>query len=181
MGLASLAAMVPPASAGFLDFLFKSSSQSVIAPPNPSVPFVQPYATQTPVTGPRLARPPVPHRTPATQVYSGKTKGDPCCKFGEDPVAFLMHDATLRPGDAVMTRDGIRIFEGPVSAHHVRDDFSPLATAKNVESSTRAELAQVDVREGEVLPAQALVQKQSKPKAVAQLSQNVRRLALADR
>ena len=165
--------MTAPASAGFLDFLFK--------PPSPSVPLVQPYDTQTPVIEPLTVHPLVLHRTPAAQVDSGRTKGDVCCKSGEDPVAFLMHDPTLRPGDAVMTRDGIRIFEGPVSSRHVRDDFTPLAKAKNIEPGTRAELAQVDVRAGETLPAQALVQRHSKLKAVAQMPKSVGRLALADR
>lgn len=173
MGLAALAALAPPASAGFLDFLFE--------PPSPPAPLVQPYAEQAPVPEPRIVRPPVQHRTAAAHADARKTASVPCCISGEDPVAYLMHDATLRPGDAVMTRDGIRIFEGPVSSRHVPGDFVPLAAAGHVEPKNRAELAQVDVREGEALPAQAFVQQPSKPKSVAQLSKNMRRLASADR
>lgn len=183
VGLTALTALTPPASAGFLDFLFKLPSPSAVEPQSPSV---QPYAVQAPVTALRIVRPAAHRKAPVlrvnvsiVQAEVGKTKSDPCCKSGEDPVAYLLHDATLRPGDAVMTRDGIRIFQGPVSSHHVWADFAPLATATHVDSSARATLAQVDVREGETLPTQVAAQKQSKPKVVAQLPKSARRFALA--
>lgn len=169
--------MAPPASAGFLDFLFKPASPSVAEPPSASVLLAEPRDSETPAPRPLVVHPLVHHTVPVIEV-----RDPPCCKSGEDPYAYLMHDKTLRPGDAVMTPNGIRIFEGPVAARHGPNDFAPLAAAKNVESKNRTELAQVDARPGQLLPAQVLAQKPSKPETVAQWPGNkLGRLAMADR
>lgn len=76
-----------------------------------------------------------------------------CCKTDDAADAF-MNDPTLRRGDAVMTKDGIRIFEGPVSTHHAAGDFVSLEMARNVGSKAKAVLSQVDAPVGDTLPAE---------------------------
>jgi hypothetical protein len=191
-GLISLAAMTSPASAGFLDFLFTPAGTSIAEPSEPPALLIRPRATPAPAVKLRITRPQVKSKSLIVEAEPAKVKSDPCCKPGEDPVAYLMHDETLRPGDAVMTPDGIRIFEGPISSHHGESDFAPLAKVRNIAPSSRAELAQVDVRAGEALPAEtqmlaarAPVQTPVKPQALAQASneqssKDLRRLAMAD-
>ena len=43
----------------------------------------------------------------------------------------LMDDRTLRAGDAVMTKDGLRIFTGEEADHRKASDFIPLRAAKH--------------------------------------------------
>jgi hypothetical protein len=56
----------------------------------------------------------------------------------------LMHDKTLRYGDAVMMETGISIFTGERKASHDRDDFSPLQGAR-VRPGQKIALGAVDV------------------------------------
>ena len=55
-------------------------------------------------------------------------------------VAELMHDNTLRPGDMVVTNNGIEVFEGDKSGRVAPRDFVTLAHAPNVAKDWRAEL-----------------------------------------
>lgn len=179
VGIAILASAAP-ANAGFLDFIFKpQSAPAPAAVEIPAAPVGAPLA-QTHVKDERIART-APHKKLAAEIEPRKPKRAPCCKPGEDPVAYLMHDETLRPGDAIVTKDGIRIFEGPVSSHHMSSDFTPLRDARNVDSKTRATLAQVDAPAGEPLSAVASAEPQGKPKVVAEKPQSRNLLAMADR
>ena len=44
----------------------------------------------------------------------------------------LIHDKTLRQGDAVMTKTGIKIFTGRETATHSMAEFTPLDNARRV-------------------------------------------------
>ena len=55
-------------------------------------------------------------------------------------VAEAMHDNTLRPGDMVVTNNGIEVFEGARSGRVAPRDFVTLAHAANVAKDWRAEL-----------------------------------------
>ncbi|MBB4040331.1 hypothetical protein GGR34_001984 [Microvirga flocculans] len=55
-----------------------------------------------------------------------------------NPVAALLSDSTLRPGDMVMFPDGLRVFTGRVGQTHKLNDFKPIAQmAKGLSRSTR--------------------------------------------
>ena len=41
----------------------------------------------------------------------------------------LMHDKTLRPGDAVVTKSGIKVYDGSYTSHHDWDQFVSLNDA----------------------------------------------------
>jgi hypothetical protein len=54
-------------------------------------------------------------------------------------------DKTLRRGDAVMTTNGMRVFNGSTSWPYKTDDFVALATAPKLSSSLRKQLHAIDV------------------------------------
>jgi hypothetical protein len=160
----AVAILAPTAHAGFFDFLFNPPRAA-----NPSREIYSPFEPPRPVTirpmkrqRPRL----IPDEAPKLSIAL-------CCKDGEDPTASLMKDPTLRPGDAVMTSQGIRIFEGHVSSHHAMAEFLPLARVANVTKPERVALVQIDAREGAVLPAQASFQKSIKAKTLDHLPTNI--------
>lgn len=124
--LVALGAAFAPATAqaGFFDQLFG-------APPPPSQPTYQYDAAPMP-----LPLEPREHRHRAKKVY-----------VDEKPVlqkpTDIMHDKTLRPGDAVMTKTGIHIYDGHESGTHHPDDFVPLDEAR-LKKSERVALAALD-------------------------------------
>lgn len=58
----------------------------------------------------------------------------------------LMDDESLRPGDAVMTPTGIRIFVGSSGSHHEPDDFRTLSEIKGLPKRERKALAALDAQ-----------------------------------
>ena len=63
---------------------------------------------------------------------------------GTDLMAIL-HDMTLRRGDAVMTAGGFRIFGGPKEAVHTARDFHPLARSHDIDRRLRGTLRTLEV------------------------------------
>lgn len=57
------------------------------------------------------------------------------------PVAALLKDDTLRPGDIVVLKDGARVFTGEPAKHHTLRDFEPAHRSSLVDRRTRALLA----------------------------------------
>jgi hypothetical protein len=184
IGLGIFAATAPAMSAGPFDFLFK--------PPSAPAPSVEAYAAPLSLTdslfqlqAPKIAvrarpiaRAPAHPAAPTAQA-AARRSDETCCMPADDASAVLLNDRTLRPGDAVVTRDGIRIFEGPVSAHHRLAEFAPLGQARDVASGARSLLAALDAPAGKMLPAQASVQPE--PKAVAERPKAASHFVLADR
>ncbi len=64
----------------------------------------------------------------------------------------LMHDPTLRYGDAVMMKTGIAIYTGGRTASHDPEDFSPLHDVKRLKSSEKIALEAVDAARPDLLP-----------------------------
>ena len=56
----------------------------------------------------------------------------------------LWHDKTLRPGDAVVMRDGLHIYNGPEAGRHSSDQFVPMDDADHVTTTQRAALVAMD-------------------------------------
>ena len=52
----------------------------------------------------------------------------------------IMHDRTLKPGDAVMTDNGVRVFDGGKSSHHDSDDFVKLSDTSGMSRQLRSTL-----------------------------------------
>ena len=68
----------------------------------------------------------------------------------------LMHDPTLRYGDAVMMKSGIAIYTGGRTASHDAEDFSPLHDIKRLKPSEKIALEAVDAaRPGHLLDARS--------------------------
>ncbi len=56
----------------------------------------------------------------------------------------LLNDRTLRVGDSVVTKDGVKVFEGGRSTPYKSSDFLSLAETRNISPSTRSALAAID-------------------------------------
>jgi hypothetical protein len=126
---------MPVAKAGFLDFLFAAPA------PQPVATGVAKPLPASPQEATREVAQPTKTRTASAKPVNSAL----CCKNGEDPRAAIMADPTLRPGDAVVTRNGILIFRGTAGAtQHNRTDFVPLAQAEQVPSDRRAQLQVLD-------------------------------------
>ena len=80
------------------------------------------------------------HRKVASVEHASKAPSGPKLQR----TTGLMDDRTLRAGDAVMTKDGLRIFTGDEADHHVVADFVPLRAAAGEKKSVRLALATID-------------------------------------
>jgi hypothetical protein len=65
---------------------------------------------------------------------------------GPVPPTDLMDDDSLRPGDAVMTASGIRIFIGSSGDHHEPEDFRKPSEIKGLPKRERKALAALDAQ-----------------------------------
>jgi hypothetical protein len=137
---ATLLMFTPAAQAGFLDFLFGQQAAQTSQSAAPQAPagdynsgYVRPRLGR-PVSGPRRSNgASAAHRVIAL-----------CCKDGGDPMAALMSDPTLRDGDAVMTPQGMAIFEGAVATRfHHPEDFVAIGKATGLPLKNRARVAAV--------------------------------------
>jgi hypothetical protein len=65
---------------------------------------------------------------------------------GADPFQSdaILHDATLREGDSVMTVEGLRVFQGGSACPHKASDFLALAEARDVSKSQRGALLAIE-------------------------------------
>jgi hypothetical protein len=115
--------LAAPAQAGFFDQFFGT----------------QPQAQPQPYYGYGFGewRPAVRHRSHRVKAAAEE-------KIIRQTPTDLMHDATLRYGDAVMTKTGISIFTGERKALHDLDDFSPLKAAKHLRPGEKIALEAVD-------------------------------------
>jgi len=60
---------------------------------------------------------------------------------GQEAINKILNDETLRPGDAYMAPDGLRVFMGARQGARSLDDFVAVANAQNIEMNLRAKLA----------------------------------------
>ncbi len=56
----------------------------------------------------------------------------------------ILHDATLREGDSVMTAKGLRVFQGGGACPHKESDFLALADARDIPKSKRGALVAIE-------------------------------------
>ena len=124
-----LAALPGTAQAGFFEQLFGAAPQS--APPV--------LAPSYGYDGPRAFEgAPVPHRAKRKVAVADQK---PKLQKPTD----LMHDTTLQNGDAVMTKDGLRVYIGDEgAAKHKRDDFEPINAVDGMPKQERNALVAMD-------------------------------------
>jgi hypothetical protein len=123
------AASSTSARAGFLDELFGSA-------PMPSQAYPDAAPSQPDTLAPSA---PVKHRPPRDVAPVRQKTTD------------LMLDKTLRPGDAVMMRDGVHVYDGSETSHHSARQFVPVDAARSVSSKTRAALLAMDTMRNDPL------------------------------
>jgi hypothetical protein len=56
----------------------------------------------------------------------------------------ILHDATLREGDSVMTAQGVRVFQGGSACPHKESDFLALADARDIPKAKRGALVAIE-------------------------------------
>ena len=113
----AMSAQTGVAHAGFFDMLFGQQA----APPPPT--YVQPPLADTYLE----TRPFERMRRRQTRRVETAPKEDHAAIKEAAKSTDIMHDRTLRPGDAVMTSNGVRVFDGGKSSHHDSDDFVKLS------------------------------------------------------
>ncbi len=65
-----------------------------------------------------------------------------CCGDAQDAIAKVMHDdPTLRPGDAYMSADGLRVYEGDRANDQ---EFVPVGKARALDKNSKARLAAIE-------------------------------------
>ncbi len=138
MGVAvGIVAIPGTAQAGFLDQLFGGSQQS--APSYGSVPS---YGYDS---GEQRG-----YAVPSYRAHRPKKRVAADGNAGKQKTTDLMHDASLRPGDAVMLKDGIHIYEGERASAHDNSDFVALDQA-DVPNKQKELLVAVDVTRNDPL------------------------------
>ncbi len=71
------------------------------------------------------------------------------------PAAAFMKDETLRPGDIVVMKDGMKVFVGRPDGHHVAGDFESIGRSDFVDRHTRMKLAAMTMPVGAMPAAEA--------------------------
>ncbi len=133
MGLAlaaGLALLPSSANAGFLDQLFGGA-------PQPSQPSYTPEPAQPPLMSPDQVGPSVPRARKKIAIRQTAPV--------RQKTTDLMHDKTLRVGDAIMMKDGVHVYNGPDAARHSAKEFVPIDDARHVSSTQRAALVAMDI------------------------------------
>ena len=138
-GVSALTLMPLSANAGFFENLFGApDTQSQAAAAD----------SQGPATGGRR-RADVIGRAHTRHVRRAKAASDTNSTTASDKPVLqnttgLLEDPSLRDGDAVMTKKGIRIFNGKAASHHQIDQFLPLQSAHHLKKGARVVLAAID-------------------------------------
>jgi hypothetical protein len=64
----------------------------------------------------------------------------------QEAISKVLHDETLRPGDAYMAADGLRVFVGPEKKNTAQKRFVAIDKARAISPGLRARLAALDHR-----------------------------------
>jgi hypothetical protein len=127
-------ALAPAAAhAGFLDQLFGGGA------PVPEQPQIQPQGGGYSYDQMDQGYQPIPRKPRMKKKVAVADK--PVLQKTTD----IMSDSTLRPGDAVMMKSGVHIFNGESDSHHDADEFVALDSARHVAKDTKGQLAALDV------------------------------------
>ena len=129
------------ANAGFFESLFGGAEPAPAQAPAPS--YEEPAQnTQMTRRQPRHVQLLKAHPARASIVGSPKEDHDAIKEASKN--TNIMQDRTLRPGDAVMTASGLRIFEGSKAANHNVAEFVKVSEAQNVSRDLRPTLVAID-------------------------------------
>ncbi len=166
VGLVQSIAFPTIAHAGFFDFLFGQPFQS-----RPAGPYEGYFGGMPGHWGadPAFRR----HAGPGFHRHGHKLSARRKSIVGDNhpvgPLAptDLMNDESLRRGDAVMTRAGIRIFVGSSGEHHEPEDFRKPSEIKGLPKRERKALAALDARSStDGKPGMVMGRSASEPKLV---------------
>ena len=125
---------------GFWDLFWRTNRSYQRVAPSPWAPLRFEVRRPRPSIR-RATRPRIEREAPKPQVAAKPP--DPATR--ENPLAALLNDRTLRPGDVVVFPDGPRVFKGTPGPTHALVDFVKLPAAKGISRSARTALAKVSV------------------------------------
>ena len=141
------------ARAGFLEDLFGAFSGERRAAPSRDYAYPERRAVRRQASS--LSYIPRQRRKAAHPASDGMATAGPEAKSGlcyavrapapdlTQPDAIL-HDATLREGDSVMTAQGVRVFQGGSACPHKESDFLALADARDIPKAKRGALVAIE-------------------------------------
>ena len=78
------------------------------------------------------------------QASSDKGSSVPSDVLVRQKTTGLLEDASLRQGDAVMTKYGIRVFSGKAGPHHKMEEFMSLRRVHHLKKEARVVLTAID-------------------------------------
>ena len=143
VGLVQSLAFPSIAHAGFFDFLFGQVFQSRAVRPYEAYPGLWGAEPRFRLHGARGFHR-HEHKLTARRKLDAADETD---HPGRPPApADIMDDDSLRPGDAVMTANGIRIFIGSSGTHHAPQDFRKLSEINGFSRRERKALAALDAQ-----------------------------------
>ncbi len=78
---------------------------------------------------------------------------NPCCANAQQAIEMVVHDETLRPGDAYMAADGVHIYMGRTREDSAGGHFVGLNQAGRLKDGLRARLTELENHNGGALTA----------------------------
>ena len=115
--------------------------------PAPSFSVVVAYAPQTPPPNPEIVRLTTSPSTPSgPSTPQAKLEWQDQSKR-ENPLARVLRDPTLRPGDVVVFPNGPRVFKGEPGVRHAVHDFVPVSASRDIPQASRKTLLAMPVAE----------------------------------
>lgn len=138
------------ARAGFLEDLFGAFSGERAAP---SREYVYPERRLVRRNASSLSYAPRQHRaarrdgekaTAGPDAKNGLCYAEPAREPDPTRTETILHDATLREGDSVMTSKGLVVFQGGRACPHKESDFLALAEARDIPKSQRGALVAIE-------------------------------------
>ena len=127
LACAAVCAQTGVAHAGFFDMLFGSQGRS------------EPMYNAPPADGEYLQTRPFETMRRKSRVAVAPKEDHAAIKEAAKSTD-IMHDKTLRSGDAVMTDKGVRVFDGERSSRHDDDEFVKLTDTSGMSREVRSTL-----------------------------------------
>jgi hypothetical protein len=143
VGVPTVSAQAQDGAGDFFEQLFGGGRQQASVQPLPQPDYGQPSRAEPSgmSSAPPLTVRAKKHRRPTGAQYGRVRRYSP----EELKTVTIYTDRTLVRGDAVMTAQGIRIFNGSASLPHAESDFVAISSVDKLPKPVRKELTAIDV------------------------------------
>lgn len=138
--------------------------------PAPGFSVVVPSAPRSAPLKPQIVRLTPSPSTPSTAQAKLEWQ-DPSKR--ENPLASVLRDPTLRPGDVVVFPNGPRVFKGEPGVRHAVHDFVPVSASRDIPQASRKTLLAMPVAENSAWSSTTAAAKVKEKDKVAGLPRDV--------